>query len=396
LQVIFKKTTSYTDLYGGQNNKKLFCTQRTAGGIKVFKYKFTKGKVYTSLCASLFLALSIPIVSRAGSETSPTIDKSQLFIEILNYTMPVIKNNNVSEDDLAEMDFSLKEKLLEFIGLDIKNPLSIVSREFNLIKNSTPELSDTETSTPFTINPFKLSESYIIKNTNNEVAIPNINSGEIHNEKLKKALNPSKPEVLIYHTHITESYSSDGNYNKDLTKNMAAVGEVLTKELQDYYGIAVVHDTTYHDNVFNESYARSGNTLDKYLDKYKDFKLIIDLHRDGGPEKDLVTANINNASLAKYEFVIGAGNKTKDKNIAVSKKLVSISQTYFPGLVRPGNTGTTEDFGLYIHRTGTKFNQHKSPNAVLIELGSETNTIDEAKTTAIYLARVIAEYINAK
>jgi stage II sporulation protein P len=106
-----------------------------------------------------------------------------------------------------------------------------------------------------------------------------------------------------------------------------------------------------------------------------------------------MTANLNGTNLAKYMFVIGPGNSTKAKNIEVSKKLSSISQSLFPGLIRSGNGS---EYGIYYHRTGTKFNQQKNGNLVLIEMGSQTNTLDEAKTTGLYLSRIIAEYINGK
>ena len=45
--------------------------------------------------------------------------------------------------------------------------------------------------------------------------------------------------------------------------------------------------------------------MQSYLDKYGDFKLIIDLHRDSSENKNLIAANLNNQSLAKFMFVLG-------------------------------------------------------------------------------------------
>lgn len=370
-------------------------------GIKVFRNKFTKGKIYTSLALSLMLTLSVPAVINAGSEGTESSSKGVFYVKLLNYAMPLVKSAAINEDDLAEYNFSIKENFLKLLGLNISDPLSIVGKELNIFKDDDSQAMHGQDNKSFSINPFKIDESHIIKNQEPEPAkgdsgtTPAV-STTVYNEKLKKTLNQSKPEVLIYHTHTSETYSpyDDGEFNTfDEKKNIVSVGDVISNELEKNYGIATIHDRTVHNTLFNESYARSGKTLDTYLGKYKDFKLIIDLHRDSISDRERMTASLNNSTLARYMFVVGPGNPNKNKNIAVVKKLTSISQTIFPGLIRPGNGA---DYGIYYHNKGTKFNQHKSGNAVLIELGAPANTLDEAKATGVYLSRIIAEYINGK
>lgn len=364
----------------------------------MLKNKRTKGKIYTAISVSLLLALSIPAFSKASTATDSYSDRSLFYTEIFNSGFPILKSIALDDDDKAELNYSLKTKLLEFVGLDISNPLSIVSREFNLIKDGDPETALRETKTPFILNPFKLDENNIIKNT--EVTPPDktvdyTKVAEVYNPKLKKTLNPAKPEVLIYHSHTTESYAPDGKYNLDPNKNMVAVGEVIKKELENNYGIAVVHDTTVHNYPnSNAAYTKSGKTLDKYLNEYKDFKIIIDLHRDGINESSAstVVTKLNNKNLARFMFVIGTGNPNKDKNLALARKLSKISEDLFPGLIRSGNAG---DYGTYYFKSA-KFHQQKNPNILIIELGAQTNTLEEAKTTAVYIARIFAEYINGQ
>ncbi|MCM8709559.1 stage II sporulation protein P [Clostridium sp. SYSU_GA19001] len=365
----------------------------------MLKNKNTKGKIYTSLSLSLLLTLSVPLTAKAGTEDTVSFDKSMYYIEVMKNALPLLKSMNLDEDDMAEADFSLTDKFLEMMGLDVNSPLSIVSREFNLIKDGDPKGIARDTTTPFTLNPFKLNENNIIKNTDVKTTDSNTpvdytKIAEVYNAKLKKTLNPAKPEVLIYHTHTTESYKPyAANVSDDQSKTVVAVGDVIANELEKNYGIAVIHDKTVHNMVFNKSYARSGETLDKYLNKYKDFKVIIDLHRDGGPKKEDVTVSMHSSNVARLIFVEGPGNPNKDKNAALMKKLVNIGQSLFPGLIRPGNQG---DYGIYVHNNGTKFNQQKSPNALLLEVGSENNTLEEAKTSGVYVARILAEYINGK
>ncbi|MCM0647672.1 stage II sporulation protein P [Clostridium swellfunianum] len=366
----------------------------------MFKNKFTKGKIYASLSLALILTLSTPAISRAEAAESASPEKSAFYVRLINYAMPIVKSVTVSEDDLAEYDFSVSQKFLEFLGLDVSNPLSVIGREVSLLTPTKVQAEGKEERPSFSINPFKLGEKSINKadtpsnNSDNGTTPPAVNVAKVHDPSLKKTLNASKPEVLIYHTHTTETYSPYGIYDLDENKNMVSVGEAIAKDLENNYGIATIHDkTVYNAQRQLDAYAKSGKSLDTYLGKYKDLKLIIDLHRDSVDNKAAMTAKMNNDSLAKFMFVIGIGNPNKDKNIAVSKKLSSISQSLFPGLIKPGNGA---DMGLYYHRKGTRFNQHKNGNIVLIEVGSQVNTLDEAKTTGIYLSRIIAEYINKK
>ncbi len=370
----------------------------------MFKNKFTKGKIYASISLSLLLTLSFPGVIRAVATEASSPEKSIFYIKLLNYAMPLVKSSALNEDDLAEYDFSIGDRLLEFIGLNVSNPLSLVGREIGLFTPTDVQEASSEDKISFSLNPFKLGESSIKKNqkpsdgTEGNVTIPAVAS-QVYDPKLKKTLNPSKPEVLIYHTHTTESFrptenTADKDYSinvMDESKNIVAVGDVIANDLEKNYGISVIHDKTVHSAIFTESYARSGKTVDTYLNKYKDFKIIIDLHRDSISDKAAMTTKMNNDKLAKFMFVIGPGNPNKDKNIALSKKLSSISQSLFPGLIR---AGTGENYGLYYHKPGNKFNQQKSGNLVLIEAGSYTNTLEEVKSTGLYLSRIIAEYIN--
>ncbi|MFL0248010.1 stage II sporulation protein P [Candidatus Clostridium stratigraminis] len=367
----------------------------------MLKNKYTKGNICTSFALSLFLTLFMHTSLKATTGEENFQSSNPLYINILNFTMPLVKSLVSSTDTNAHLNYSLKEMLLEKAGLDINSPLSVVAREFSLIKVVDNTVAVQENNNSIIINPFKLNENNIIKisqsnSTNNTVNnIPNAAASEIYNPNIKKTLNSSKPEVFIYHTHTTESFKPSDQDNFDPNKNVVAVGDIIQNELENNYGIATIHDKTIHNaKVYNEAYARSGETVNKYLNKYKDFKLIIDLHRDasaGGSNPKPVSVTLNNKSLAKVEFVIGTANKNYQQNLSMTRKLINISQGLFPGLVR---MGSPNDNGVYyIH---AYFNQNKSANATLLEVGNEINTLDEAKTTGYYIARIIAEYINGK
>jgi stage II sporulation protein P len=127
--------------------------------------------------------------------------------------------------------------------------------------------------------------------------------------------------------------------------------------------------------------------LEGYLKKYGDFKLIIDMHRDAGGSKSAVTSKLNGKTAAKIMFVMSKGNPRFKQNQTVVNKLLDISQNLFTGF----------DKGIYYYNNKVShFNAELSSNAVLIEVGSEINTLDEAKESTKYLGRIIGEYINGK
>lgn len=368
----------------------------------MLKNKFTKGKICASFALSLLLILSMPTISIATTSERDFQVSNPLYINILNFTMPLVKSIASSTDNNAQLNYSFKDMLLEKLGLDINNPLSVVAREFSLIKIVDNSVAVQEPNNSIIINPFKLNENNVIKisqtdsqgNIGNSSNSANPVASEVYNPNIKKALDPSKPEVFIYHSHTTESYKPGPQDNLDPTKSVVAVGDVIQSELENNYGIATIHDKTIHNvAVYNQAYDRSGETLNKYLSKYKDFKLIIDLHRDASVEGNPkpVSVKLNNKSLARVEFVIGTANKNYKQNLSMTRKLIDISQGLFPGLVR---MESPNDNGVYYWHS--YFNQNKSSNSTLLEIGNEINTLDEAKDTGYYIARIIAEYINGK
>lgn len=203
-------------------------------------------------------------------------------------------------------------------------------------------------------------------------------------EPPKKTLNSAKPEVLIFHTHASERYGANAKgkyFDSDLNLTVAKVGEELKKELESKYGIAVIHDMTVHDSVRDAAYGKAAPTLNSYIKKYPGLKLIIDLHRDGTKSKTSVAAVMNNENYARTMFVIGKGNKNLKASETLAKKMNDIFNTLYPGFSR----------GI-MYKDG-KFNQQYSNKIVLIEVGSNLSSLEEAIKSSKVIARVVAETI---
>lgn len=326
--------------------------------------------------------------------------ENYFYRKVINSTLSLINSSN-TDTETSNSENDLKYAALSFLGIDILNPISIIMKEVPFLNNN--EISSDENVNndnnedgnlkTFILNPFNLEEKQVSKSdTKVEDSNQVVN---LYNPALKKTLNNAKPEVLIYHSHTSEGYrSSDKDTSKisstmDQTKNVCAVGDVMATELEENYGIAVIHDKTVHDKGdYNSAYKKSGVTLDKYLKEYGDFKLIIDLHRDD-VNKSVVTTKINGENVARFMFVVTQKNPKYVKQKKLIDSMIGTSNKLFPDLLR-SKTITTYEYGM------SYYNQNKSDNAVLLEVGSNNNTIDEVKNTAKYLARIIAEQINGK
>ena len=299
----------------------------------------------------------------------------------LEYSIPAL---TLSENNYA----TIEDMILSTIGINTNKPYEIIKGEIASLSNNSYSFQGSEA------NDIKNDESFTLKNSdinlgnntssNNSSNLPSSDI-KVYDPNLKRTNMSIKPQILIYHSHTTESYVPFGPDNMDPTKNICAVGDELAKELEENYNISVIHDKTIHNAVeYTESYLRSGQTLSKYLKQYGDFQMIIDMHRDSLQSKSPDTIRYNGNNVAKFMFVMAKANPHYSKNISLVNSLIGISNKDFSGLCN----------GIYYYNVGTDyFNQSKSNNAFLIEIGCDKNSLTEAKATAKYLARIIAEQL---
>ncbi len=131
-------------------------------------------------------------------------------------------------------------------------------------------------------------------------------------------LNSDEPQVLILHTHATETYQtwpdllydrSAAARTRNTALNMCAVGARMA-EVLNAAGIHTLHDETLHDSPsYTESYDRSRATAQEYLRQYPSIKVVLDVHRDAIEDADgtLVkpVCTIDGASTAQVMIIAG-------------------------------------------------------------------------------------------
>lgn len=217
-------------------------------------------------------------------------------------------------------------------------------------------------------------------------------------------LNPKEkgPQLLLFHTHATESYELyDSPYfdtrntwrDTDNQNNMVAVGDVLASGLEQA-GLAVLHDATQHDNpAYTGAYIRSTETIKSYQKNYPGLRVLLDIHRDAILYSDTSIAKtvavINGKKAAQLMIIAPYDDGTLDlpswrENFRFAAALAAAIEEKYPGLCRP------------IFFCSRAYNYACSDGALLLEFGTNGNTMEEAQYTAELIAPVIAEVISGR
>ena len=240
-------------------------------------------------------------------------------------------------------------------------------------------------------------ENVFVKNENDYTAI------DIEEELQKQPdlaiKRDGTPQVLLYHTHTMEAYleedtntyySDMDTRTKDSDRNVVAVGEVIAKRLEAA-GIGVIHDKTIHDESYNGSYDRSADTIRENLEKYPTIQVTIDIHRDSMTAEDGTryrpTVEINGKKAAQIMIISGCNDDGTlnfpdwEYNLRLALQLQKASAEVNSNFARPLL------FGPHI------YNENLTHNSLLVEFGTEVNTLDEALYSGELFGDVLAEVL---
>ena len=213
----------------------------------------------------------------------------------------------------------------------------------------------------------------------------------------------NEPQVLIFHTHTTESYLEydEGYYHEsfyprtqDNSKNMVSVGEMLADSLRKH-GIGVIHATEAHDYPeYTGAYDRSWETITRYVEEYPSIKVVLDIHRDSiaGDDGSKIkpTFEVNGQKAAQIMIMAGCDPSNEmgfpdwEYNLRFALKLQECAENMYPGMTRPLY------FGYFA------YNMPISRGSLLIEVGTDVNTVYEAQYTGKLLGNVLAKVLQTE
>ncbi len=202
------------------------------------------------------------------------------------------------------------------------------------------------------------------------------------------------PQILILHTHGSEAYTpagldrydaSDANRTQDARYSVIRVGDELASLLEEQ-GLEVIHDREIYDYPsYTGSYSRSGEAVERYLEQYPQIGLVIDLHRDalGGDGVVYKTMAEEEGTVASQIMLLvgtdesGLEHPDWRSNLAVALYLQNAATELHPTLMRP------------VDLVPQRYNQQLSPGALILEVGSSGNTLQEALAAIRLFARAV-------
>lgn len=203
------------------------------------------------------------------------------------------------------------------------------------------------------------------------------------------------PQILIYHTHSQEAYAD--SLPGDSTTSVLALGNYLAQLLSEQYGIEVLHHTGTYDVINRDgAYAEALPSLEQILRENPTIEVVIDIHRDGVPATTHLVTEINGKQTAQIMFFNGLSKTTAqgelkylanpyiEENLAFSFQMQLAAAEYYPGFARR------------IYLKGYRYNMHLCPKSLLVEVGAQTNSFQEAKNAMEPLADILAKVLYNK
>lgn len=239
---------------------------------------------------------------------------------------------------------------------------------------------------------------YLVQNFYQIDRTTTIDSSELNaQEMLSKDMtlqgSSENVQILIYHTHSQEGYAD--SVPGDKNSSVVALGERLTQLLRDEYGFNVMHHMGEYDvKDRDNAYSYSGPALEQLLNEHPSIEVVIDLHRDGVPETAHLVSEVNGKQTAQIMFFNGLSrttangdiaylaNPNRADNLAFSFQMKLAAEEYYPGFAR----------ATYLK--GYRYNLHYRPKSLLVEVGAQTNTLEEAMNAMEPLADILNKVLS--
>lgn len=272
---------------------------------------------------------------------------------------------------------NLKNKILKItlIYLLIFSYYFIIKNS-NFIENITKDIEDKYSNKSINIEKFKTEVVY--KSLNKIIDIDDL--------KISKSISiNSNNKVYIYNTHDTEKYNLPYTSDYSIIPNVTLASKILKEYLKNYNIDSYIETSSMKEYLsknklkYTDSYKASRYYLEKNLTK--DYKLILDIHRDSLRHKYTLYEK-DNKKYARILFIIGASNKDYKKNKLIADNLNTRLNNEYKGISR----------GVTL-REDISYNQDLNNKIILIKIGGIDSTLEEVNNTMEVLAKIISDYI---
>lgn len=344
-----------------------------------------------------------------------TIKIKNLYTSIVGMLIILFMVNVITQNDIKPLDFLLKNIVPSYDD-KIDNSKENLSEDINITSvigvhdvtyedegdKQIPKVEN-KTNVTQTYDMTKLNDPEYLKNNfyivdkRTQFLASDFPVNEFLDEDLSIDTSGSEPKVLIFHTHSHEGFV--GGDPNNLDDGIYGIGERLAQTLTNKYGIVTIHDTGRYDYVngkanITNAYERMEPAIEKVLKDNPSIEVAIDLHRDGVDESVKLVKNIDGKPTAQIMFfnglcrylkdgklVDGAKNPYLKDNLAFSFQMQLKAKELYPEFTRK----------IYLH--AYRFSLHMKARSLLIELGAQTNTVEEARNAVEPLAKILAEVL---
>ncbi len=340
--------------------------------------------VYNDVTASMYPAIAYneEQLWYEAKEEDLSYYENQAAIENMQAMQMIAENEEAAEQEKAR---EVKKQTSESSGDDRKT------------EDTKPEKTEKK---PPKINRKKLEDFdylrrtfYQIDNTTT-IGKEQLNVSKLLGPDLTVDTNVDGPQILIYHTHSQEGYK-DSKSGDDSTSVMG-VGDVLT-DLLEKEGFKVLHHKGKYDaGDRDHAYSNAAGPVEQLIKDNPSVQVVIDLHRDGVNEKTHLVTEQNGKKMAQIMFFNGLSRTTAtgdiaylknpyiEDNLAFSFQMQLAAAENYPGLTRR------------IYLKGYRYNMHFCPKSLLVEVGAQTNTVEEAKNAMEPLSKLLAKVLKSE
>lgn len=226
-----------------------------------------------------------------------------------------------------------------------------------------------------------LLNNFFVVDPNTTTNSDQINVGSLLGSNMKLE-ETEGPQILIYHTHSQEEYAD--SVAGDESTTVIGVGDYLEELLTNVFGYEVIHMKDHFDMADgylerSKAYNYALPAVEQVLAENPSIQVVVDLHRDGVPEDKHLVTEINGKPTAQIMYFNGLSYTVNNgaleslpnpyiaDNLAFAFQLSYQGDLYYPGLTR------------CIYLKGYRYNLHVRPRSILLEVGAQTNTYEEAK-----------------
>ena len=202
------------------------------------------------------------------------------------------------------------------------------------------------------------------------------------------------PQILVYHSHSQEGFAD--SVEGDVSTTIVGAGAKLARLLEEEYGFKVLHHTGVYDVPSrDDAYSKALPAIEAVLDENSSIQVVIDLHRDAVAEDRKLVTTLDGKNYARFMFFNGICRSTNgpitylknpylQENMAFSFQSQVVAESYFPGITRK------------IYLKAWRYNMHLKPRKMLIEVGAQTNTVEEIMNTVEIIAFTLNEVLSGQ